>query len=82
MKPDTQNSMNAASYSGRVEFVKEIWGICISVRGLHDALFSVTIEDRREKIEVQTWLSAFGRQQDRIEEFVKGWSAQLQEMSA
>jgi hypothetical protein len=45
-------TMTADSYSGRVEFVKELRGFCISVKELNDALFWVTIEGAPGKIEV------------------------------
>jgi hypothetical protein len=82
-QPQQEYSLVTATgeeYSGRVQFVRELRGFCVSVRELNDALPWVTIEGAPGKIEVQIWLSTFNLPQDRITRFEKDWSTQLQKI--
>jgi hypothetical protein len=71
-------SSTGENYSGRVQFLRAVRGLCVSVRELNDALFLVTVEGASGKIEVQNWLSSFNLPQDRIKKFEKDWSAHFQ----
>jgi len=69
-------------YSGRVEFVRENRGFCLSVQELNGALLWLTIEGVPGSIEVQVWLSAFGLEPARVEEFGRSWEQRLQTVFA
>lgn len=68
------------SFSGRVEFVSEPRGFCVTIRELNDALLWLTIEGVPGKIEVQAWLSAFSVAPAQVEGFGKKWQQRLQEI--
>lgn len=68
------------AYSGRVEFVRELRGFCVSVRELNDSLLWLTIEGVPGKIEAQVWLSAFGVEERKVEEFGPRWGERLNEI--
>jgi len=51
-----------------------------SVRELNDALFWVTIKGAPEKIEAQIWLSAFGVDETKLNNFEKSWSQRRSEI--
>lgn len=68
------------NYSGKVEFVWENRGFCVTVRELNDSLFWLTLEGTPGKIEVQIWLSAFGVPEEQVSAFSKSWEAQLQKL--
>jgi len=65
------------AYSGRVEFLSENRGFCLSVHELNDALFWLTIEGAHGSIEVQVWLSAFGLEPARVASFNENWQRRL-----
>jgi hypothetical protein len=67
-------------FSRRAEFIRPLRGFCVSVRELNDALFWLTIEGVRGKIEAQVWLSAFGLPQSDVEEFGRKWEARLKQI--
>ncbi|HVS88283.1 MAG TPA: SRPBCC domain-containing protein [Candidatus Acidoferrum sp.] len=70
------------SLSGRVEFVKESRGFCLTVREMKDALLWLTIEGEPGKIEVQVWLSAFGLPEAKVKEFSGRWEERLRAILA
>jgi hypothetical protein len=55
-------------------------GFCVSVRELNDALLWFTIEGMPGKIEVQTWLSAFGLPQPELDQFSTQWESRLKQI--
>jgi uncharacterized protein YndB with AHSA1/START domain len=67
-------------YRGRVEFLRENRGFCLSVRELNDALLWLTIEGVAGSIEVQVWLSAFGLEPARVASFNENWQRRLREI--
>jgi uncharacterized protein YndB with AHSA1/START domain len=67
-------------YSGRVEFLRELRGFCITVRELNDALLWLTIEGAPGSIEVQAWLSAFGVEPAQVSAFERKWEERLREI--
>lgn len=83
LKPGETYSLTTTtgeSFSGRVEFVREPRGFCLTVRELNDALLWITIEGPPDKIEVQAWLSAFSVPQAQVDAFGKRWQQRLQEI--
>lgn len=83
LKPGQTYSLTTVageSYSGRVEFVREPRGFCITIHELNDALLWLTIEGAPGSIEVQAWLSAFAIDPSRVESFNKTWERRLQEI--
>jgi uncharacterized protein YndB with AHSA1/START domain len=83
IKPGEKYSVttpNGESFSGRVEFVREPRGFCLTVRELNDALLWLTIEGPPESIEVQAWLSAFALDPAQVEAFQNKWQQRLHEI--
>ncbi len=79
-EPYSLKSMAGDSFSGRVEFVQEPRGFCLTIRELNDALLWITIEGPPDKIEVQAWLSAYSVPPAQVEAFRKKWQQRLQEI--
>jgi uncharacterized protein YndB with AHSA1/START domain len=79
-EPYSLATTNGDSFSGRVEFVRETRGFCLTVRELNDALLWLTIEGTPGKIEVQAWLSAFSVPHAQVEAFGKKWEQRLREI--
>jgi uncharacterized protein YndB with AHSA1/START domain len=83
LKPGEEYSLTTTtgdSFSGRVEFVREPRGFCLTVYDLNDALLWLTIEGSPGQIEVQVWLSAFSLPLSQVEAFGKKWERRLQEI--
>ncbi|MGB9463727.1 MAG: SRPBCC domain-containing protein [Candidatus Acidiferrum sp.] len=83
LKPGESYSLTTTtgeSYSGRVEFVRDQRGFCLTIRELNDALLWFTIEGSPGKIEVQAWFSAFALDPSQVESFGKKWQQRLQEI--
>ncbi|MHB8503161.1 MAG: SRPBCC family protein [Candidatus Acidiferrales bacterium] len=68
------------SFSGRVEFMREPRGFCLTVRELNDALLWLAIEGSPGAIEVQAWLSAFALDPSQVEAFRNTWQLRLHEI--
>jgi uncharacterized protein YndB with AHSA1/START domain len=79
-EPYSLKSTAGDSFSGRVEFVQEPRGFCLTVRELNDAVLWITIEGPPDKIEVQAWLSAYSVPPAQVEAFRKKWQQRLQEI--
>ena len=85
LQPEKSYSLKTTTnetYSGKVEFVWENRGFCVTVRELNDALFWLTLEGAPEKIEVQFWLSAFGIPEEDVNAFNQTWESRLKDMFA
>jgi uncharacterized protein YndB with AHSA1/START domain len=83
LKPGESYSLTTTMgdlFTGRVEFVREPRGFCLSVRELNDALLWLTIEGVPGSTEVQAWLSTFGLEASKLESFEKTWERRLQEV--
>jgi uncharacterized protein YndB with AHSA1/START domain len=83
LKPGETYSLTTTtgdSFSGRVEFVQEPRGFCLTVRELNDALLWITIEGPPDKIEVQVWLSTFSMPPAQVTALEKKWQQRLQEI--
>jgi hypothetical protein len=83
LRPGEEYSLTTAtgdSFSGRVEFVREPRGFCLTAHDLNDALLWLTIEGSPGQIEVQVWLSAFSLPLSQVEAFGKKWERRLQEI--
>jgi hypothetical protein len=83
LKPGAEYSLlttTGETFSGRVEFLTELRGFCISVREMNDALLWLTIEGAPGSIEVQAWLSAFALEPAQVEAFGKKWDLRLREI--
>lgn len=83
LKPGEEFSLTTTTgetFSGRVEFVREPRGFCLTLRELNDALLWLTIEGPPDKIEVQAWLSAFSLDASQVEAFGKKWEQRLKEI--
>jgi uncharacterized protein YndB with AHSA1/START domain len=83
LKPGEAYSLTTTggeSFTGRVEFVREPRGFCLTVHELNDALLWLTIEGPPDKIEVQAWLSAFSVPRAQVEAFGKKWEERLREV--
>jgi len=83
LKPGEKYSVSTPageSYSGRVEFLREHRGFCLTVHEMNDALLWLTIEGAPESVEVQVWLSAFDLEPARVESFREKWQQRLQEI--
>ena len=65
------------NFEGRVEFVRQPRGFCISVRHLNDALFWLTIEGIAGQHEAQIWLSTYNLPQAKVEAFDRQWAGEL-----
>lgn len=79
-EPYSLKSTAGDSFSGRVAFVREPRGFCLTIRELNDALLWITIEGPPDKIEAQAWLSAFAVPPSQVEAFGKKWQQRLQEI--
>jgi uncharacterized protein YndB with AHSA1/START domain len=79
-EPYALKTTTGDSFSGRVEFVREPRGFCLTVSELNDALLWLTIEGCPGQIEVQAWLSAFSLDPSLVEAFGKKWERRLQEI--
>lgn len=83
LPPGTEYKLKTSTgerYSGRVEFLRELRGFCLSVRELNDALLWLTIEGAGEELDVQLWLSTFDSPQQDLQSFEEKWSARLKEI--
>jgi hypothetical protein len=83
LKPGEEYSLattTSESFSGRVAFVRDQRGFCLTVRELNDALLWLTIEGSPGQIEVQARLSAFSLDPSKVEAFGKKWKQRLQEI--
>src|SRR5208282_3689819 len=78
-EPYSLTTTTGDSFSGRVEFVREPRGFCLTVHELNDGLLWITIEGPSDKIEVQAWLSAFALPPPQVEAFSKKWDQRLRE---
>ncbi|MFZ0633907.1 MAG: SRPBCC domain-containing protein [Candidatus Acidiferrales bacterium] len=81
LRPGDRYSLHAATgekLSGRVEFVVQPRGFCISVEEWNGALFWLAIEGEPGKYSVQLWLSAHGVPQERVAEFGRQWGHVLE----
>jgi hypothetical protein len=65
------------NFEGRVEFVRQPRGFCISVRQLNDALFWLTIEGIAGQHDAQIWLSAYNLPGAKVEAFEREWGGVL-----
>jgi len=79
-EPYALKTTTGDSFSGRVEFVREPRGFCLTVSELNDALLWLPIEGCPGQIEVQVWLSAFSLDPSLVEAFGKEWERRLQEI--
>ena len=79
-RTDALKTTTGDSFSGRVEFVREPRGFCLTVRELNDALLWLTIAGRRGQIEVQAWLSAFSLDPSQVDAFGKKWERRFEEI--
>lgn len=68
------------SFSGRVEFLVEPRGFCVTVREMNDALLWLTIEGVTGSTQVQLWLSVFGVDPARVASFQQTWEGRLTEI--
>jgi hypothetical protein len=73
-------TVTGESYSGRVEFVREPRGFCLTVRELNDAVLWLTTEGAPGGIEAQAWLSAFAIDPSQLESLSETWQRRLQEI--
>jgi len=83
LKPGESYSLTMTtgdSFTGRVEFVREPRGFCLTVGELNDALLWLTIEGAAGQLEVQAWLSAFSLDPSQVEAFGKKWDRRLREV--
>jgi uncharacterized protein YndB with AHSA1/START domain len=73
-------TVTGQNFSGRVEFLVEPRGFCLTVREMNDALLWLTIEGAPGNTEVQLWLSAFAIASTQIESFSREWEHRLREI--